>query len=276
MKVKSNLDFESTSRLQNLLDATSAQEPGTFNQLKNYVGKISEKRACRVYSGGVNINLSSPGANIDGVVLNNLDRVLIGNQTTASQNGIYIFNGSTSAMTRAEDANTVEMINGMAVYILEGGNNGAKFRHPYQITTLGTDAITFIPEPVGYHQQTIDTLYQSGATDGQVIQWNNTLGYWVPATVAGAGSAPNKTIVDIDFGSNSDFLQQTVSVSWITTSIVLSACVLPNTLDHDAEDVLLEQIKVTFGNIVNATSFDIFVHAPESTWGRYKVHIIGV
>jgi hypothetical protein len=276
MKILSNQDYGSSSKIQNLPDATADQEPSTLKQLLTKVGSLSEKRFCRTSSGGANINLSSAPSNINGVVLNSLDRVLIANQTVPSQNGIYVWNGAGNAMTRAEDATTAAMLSGFSVYISEGGNNGSKFRHPYIITTVGTDDITIIPEPIGYHQQSIDTLTWSGALDGQVIQWNDGLNSWVPATVAGVGSAPNKIIVDVDFGANSDFIQQTVSASWISGTIALSACILPNTLDHDPEDVVLENIKVTFGNIVNATSFDIFIHAPETTWGRYKIHIIGV
>ena len=49
-----------------------------------------------------NIDLSNPGTStIDGVSLSSGDRVLVKDQSTASQNGIYDFNGSSSAMTRS-------------------------------------------------------------------------------------------------------------------------------------------------------------------------------
>jgi len=51
-----------------------------------------------------NIDLSSPGAIINGVTLSNGDRVLIKDQTVNTENGIYVFNGASSAMTRATDA----------------------------------------------------------------------------------------------------------------------------------------------------------------------------
>jgi hypothetical protein len=41
--------------------------------------------------------------------------------------------------------------------------------------------------------------------------------------------------------------------------------------DHDEEDALLEELKVSYGNIIENTSFDIFVHAPEESWGRYII-----
>lgn len=87
----------------------------------------------------------------------------------------------------------------------------------------------------------------------------------------------NTATADIDFGLNENcFASTTVSASWISSTSSLSMTILPNTLDHDSEDALLEEIKVTYGNIVDGVSFDIFAHAPNDTWGRYKVKIIGV
>jgi hypothetical protein len=205
VKILSNQDFNSVSRIQNLPDAASNQEPSTYSQLITKVGALSEKRFCRTSSGGVNINLSSAPANINGVVLNNLDRVGIFNQTTASENGIYVFNGAGNAMTRALDANTAEMLSGFCVYISEGGNNGSKFRHPYIITTVGTDAINIIPEPIGYHQQSIDTLTWSGALDGQVIQWSDALNSWIPATVSGGSGSPGGSNTQVQYNNSGSF-----------------------------------------------------------------------
>lgn len=48
----------------------------------------------------VNINVGSPGASIDGVMLNNGDRVLLTRQTTPSQNGVWIFDTDVTTMSR--------------------------------------------------------------------------------------------------------------------------------------------------------------------------------
>lgn len=53
-----------------------------------------------------NINLSAPGATIDGRNMVSGDRFLAKNQTDASQNGIYVWNGAAVAATRATDADT--------------------------------------------------------------------------------------------------------------------------------------------------------------------------
>lgn len=93
-----------------------------------------------------NINISSPGGTIDGVTLSALDRVLLKDQTTASQNGIYIWNGAAVAMTRAADMDTWQEVVSKVVVIEEGTLNADI---PYISTvntggTLGTTSITFI------------------------------------------------------------------------------------------------------------------------------------
>ena len=58
------------------------------------------------------------------MTLSNGDRVLLKNQSTGSENGIYVFNGSASAMTRATDADTSAEVNaGLFTFVEEGTTN---------------------------------------------------------------------------------------------------------------------------------------------------------
>jgi len=91
---------------------------------KAYVDAVAQgldpKDSVRVASTG-NINIASPGATIDGVSLNSGDPVLLWQQTSGSQNGIYLWNGATSAMTRRSDANSSDMVtSGLYTYVSEG------------------------------------------------------------------------------------------------------------------------------------------------------------
>ena len=71
-----------------------------------------------------NLNLSAPGASIDGISLSSGDRVLVKNQSTASENGIYVWNGASSTATRATDADSsTEVTAGMFVFVEEGTVN---------------------------------------------------------------------------------------------------------------------------------------------------------
>lgn len=112
----------------------------------DFLTKIFDfKDSVRVTS-TANVNISSAPTAIDGVTLANGDRVLLKNQTTGSQNGIYVFNGAASAMTRSTDADSsAEVTAGIFVGIEEGTANADTF---WWLTTnnpitLGTTALTF-------------------------------------------------------------------------------------------------------------------------------------
>ena len=89
-----------------------------------------------------NITLSGT-TTIDGVAVVAGDRVLVKNQTTTSQNGIYIVNSST--WTRSTDANTISKLAGSVVNVDSGTSNGGlKFITKLKTTdTLGTTAVNF-------------------------------------------------------------------------------------------------------------------------------------
>jgi len=71
-----------------------------------------------------NVTLTAPGATIDGVTMAAGDRMLLKDQTTASQNGIYIWNGAASTATRATDANTAgKLTDTLQVTVDEGTIN---------------------------------------------------------------------------------------------------------------------------------------------------------
>ena len=116
---------------------------------KNYVDSavssdIYWKEPCRVAS-TANVDLSSAPAAIDGVTLSNDDRVLIKDQSTASQNGVYVFAGSGSAMTRASDCDSASEINGAAAFIKEGSTNADQgFVQTAEVVNLGSDSVTFV------------------------------------------------------------------------------------------------------------------------------------
>lgn len=109
------------------------------------VNNLDDKTECRVASTG-NLNLSSMPATVDGVTLSSGDRFLAKNQTDASKNGIYVFNGAGSAATRASDADeNSEVTAGMTTYILAGSTHlGGIFKlvTPNPIT-VGTTDLTF-------------------------------------------------------------------------------------------------------------------------------------
>ena len=97
------------------------------------------------YASSTNIDTSSAPATIDGITGSNGDRVLLYGQTLPAENGIYIYNGSGSAMTRAADYDeAAEIEDGSAVAVGQGTDADKLFLQTEIVTTVGTDAIQFI------------------------------------------------------------------------------------------------------------------------------------
>lgn len=136
---------------------------------KAYVDSVASgldvKDSVRAASTG-NINVSEAPSTIDGVTLTSGDRVLLKNQTTASQNGIYVFNGSASAMTRAADMDQAGEFVGAFFFVEEGTVNSDQ---GYVMSsngpiTVGTSDIEFT-KFTGTGQITAgDALSKSGNT----------------------------------------------------------------------------------------------------------------
>lgn len=132
--------------LETLRGEISASSQGL--DIKNSVRAATTTNIADISSSGPTIGGASI-TSIDGVTLQTGDRVLVKNQSTASQNGIYVvnlFNGNVNSFTRADDANSNgELTAGTFVFVEQGTENGD---HGYVISTdgpivIGTTAITW-------------------------------------------------------------------------------------------------------------------------------------
>lgn len=141
-QILSDLDFNNQSRILNLLDPTSAQHPATKAYVDNAVEGLAWKDSCRVAT-VANVNLAAPGATVDGISMVANDRVLVKNQSTASQNGIYIWNGAATPATRASDANTFAELEQAVVTVEEGTSAGASFRQSAVNGTIDSSAVNW-------------------------------------------------------------------------------------------------------------------------------------
>lgn len=87
------------------------------DRLGGYNSGVAVKQPCRVATQG-NITLSGEQT-IDGVAVVDGDRVWVGNQTDATENGIYI--ADTGTWVRAQDFNgTGDVVRGTLIKINEG------------------------------------------------------------------------------------------------------------------------------------------------------------
>ena len=113
-----------------------------------------------------NVNLSNPGTDsFDGITLVSGDRILIKSQSSSAENGVYDFNGSSSALTRSSDANSADELNGLAIFVKEGTANADQgFVQTSEIASLGSDNVVFV-QFTGLGQITAgDGLSKSGNT----------------------------------------------------------------------------------------------------------------
>ena len=138
--ISSHLDFNNEARILNLLDPTLAQHPATKAYVDGAVEGLAWKDSVRVAS-VANLTLSGPGATIDGITMATNDRVLVKDQTTQSQNGLYLWNGAAVAMTRTADASTFAELEQAVVTVEEGTSAGSTFRQTQVNGTIDTNNV---------------------------------------------------------------------------------------------------------------------------------------
>lgn len=135
-KFLSGIDMAS-QKIVSMADGSAASDAATYGQMLNLFNGRDYKDGVRAGS-TANITITAPGATIDGVAMASGDRVLLKDQTTPSQNGIWVWNGAASALTRPADfptGSTGLVTQGATVVIDEGTANQAS---QYTLTTSGT------------------------------------------------------------------------------------------------------------------------------------------
>lgn len=139
-----------SQKVTNLADGTADTDAATWGQVQSLKAAFDPKASVRAATNGTNIDLtSSTDPNpIDGVTLSDGDRVLLKDQSTASENGIYDAVTATdpTSWTRSSDADEDDEVTAcMFVPVAEGTNNNDTF---WLLTTndpitVGTTDLTF-------------------------------------------------------------------------------------------------------------------------------------
>lgn len=142
-KIFADFDFQSVSKVLNLPTPSASGDAVNKSYVDSLVEGLAWKDSCRVATQST-LNLASPGATIDGITMASQDRVLVRSQTAAADNGIYVWNGASSAMTRSLDASTFPELEQAITTVEEGTSAGAVYRQDQVNGTLGTSSINWV------------------------------------------------------------------------------------------------------------------------------------
>lgn len=142
LDVQTSLDFGGVRKIQNLPTPSAAADAATKGYVDSAVEGLAWKDSCRVAT-QANLSLASPGATIDSITMAANDRVLVRSQTAPAENGIYIWNGAATPMTRALDASTAAELEQAVVSVEEGTSASATFRQSSVNFTLDSGAVAW-------------------------------------------------------------------------------------------------------------------------------------
>ncbi|AMV16608.1 hypothetical protein [Planctomyces sp. SH-PL14] len=198
-----NVDFGGVAKPVNLPDPTSPQDAATKAYADSLIEGLNWKDNVRLATTG-NVNLSSPGGTIDGVTPATDDRILVKSQTDETENGIYFYTGSSSAMTRCPDADTFDKLENAVVTVDEGTTNAqTRWRQTEVNGTLDTDDIVWdsFDAAVPDASTTVKGKVEL-ATQGEVDAGTDQTRVVTPETLA--GWAGRKFKYTSTFGNGSD------------------------------------------------------------------------
>lgn len=104
--------------------------------------------------------------------------------------------------------------------------------------------------------------------------------YTKPQVDAALTLIPQAAQVTVDFGNASggetDIATVNVDAEWVTNgSVILCTAAGVTTPDHDAEDAALEGITAVATNLNEGIGFDVIARAPQGSWGRFNINIMG-
>lgn len=229
-------DFSMNSyKITNLANPISDQDAATKYYVDSVAQGLDVKGSCLAAT-TANITLSGEQT-IDGVSVVAGDRVLVKNQTTQSENGIYV--ASASAWSRSSDANTWDELVSAFTFVEEGSTQADTgwVCTVDQGGTLGTTAVTFT-------QFSGAANYTAGT--GLTLSGNE---FSITNTAVTAGS----------YGGASKSLSATVNAQGQLTALAEQSIAITLSQVTDAGTMAAQNansVNITGGSIQNLTTFD--------------------
>lgn len=260
-KIFADFDFQSVSKVINLPSPSASGDAASKSYVDSLVEGLAWKDSCRVAT-QANINLSSPGATIDGITMASQDRVLVRSQTTTADNGIYVWNGSAVAMTQALDASTFAELEQAVTTVEEGTSAGVTYRQDQvngtlgsstiNWTTFGTSAPAASETTSGIAELATQAETDAGTDDARIV---------TPLKLANWSGRLRKVSTNVGDGSATSY---TVTHNLNTRDVIVR--VFPNSGQYDDVEVDVQRTGVN-------TVAVVFASAPASN--AYRVVVLG-
>lgn len=207
-----------------------------------------------------NVNLATPGTSLDGVTLTTGDRILLKDQTATTENGIYVWTGSSAALTRALDADSGSELSGSTVTVQRGTVNADRV---YRVTaddplTIGTTPVTLVQ--VGAAAQ----AYTAGnglTLTGTTIDVGQGTGISVTADAVSIDTAvvTRKTSANIGDGTATAYV---VPHNFGTRDVQVTVYLTSGTYEEvlaDVEHTDLNNVTVRFASAPAANSYRVVI-----------------
>lgn len=260
-KFFTDLDLQSVSKVINVPTPSAAGDAVPKSYVDSAVEGLAWKDSARVGTQS-NINLSSPGSTIDGVTMASQDRVLVRNQSTQSQNGIYVWNGTAVAMTRSLDASTFAELEQAIITVEEGTDAGTTWRQTQVNGTIDSSNVIWTSFAAAAPAASETTAGVAElATQAEVDAGTDDLRIVTPLKLATWSGRIKKYSTDIGDGSATSY---TITHSLNTRDVIIR--VFPNSGNYDDVEVDVYRPTTTTATLVFATAPGV---------NAYRVVVIG-